>query len=254
MVLGGRRQAELPEDARDVLLDCARRDEEPLADRLVRAPLGHQLEHLGLAGSQRGDGVVPAAAPDELAHHRGVEGRASLGHALHGRTELLDVRDAVLEQVADAFRAVCEELHRVRRLRVLRQHEDADSRVPLPDLLRRLEAFVRVGRRHPDVHDRHVRRVRAHLEHQLVGVRGLADDLEAGVGEDAGDAFPEEDGIFGEDYAHGISARILVPSPGRLTIPRRPSRASTRSARPRRPEPRFGSAPPTPSSSTSTTA
>ena len=44
-----RRQAELREDVGDVLLHAAPRDAQPLGDRLVRAALGDQLEHLALA-------------------------------------------------------------------------------------------------------------------------------------------------------------------------------------------------------------
>src|SRR3954447_25297730 len=40
--------AELGEDARDVLLGAALRDLEPLGDREVRAALGHQREHVTL--------------------------------------------------------------------------------------------------------------------------------------------------------------------------------------------------------------
>ena len=52
----------------------------------------------------------------------------------------------------------------------------------------------------------------------------------------------------------GISAHTRVPAEAGLSSPSRPSRASTRSASPRRPEPREGSAPPIPSSTTSTRA
>ena len=58
VVLGRGRQAELREDARHVLLDGTRRDEEPLADRVVGTSLGHQLEHLALAGREPLDRVV----------------------------------------------------------------------------------------------------------------------------------------------------------------------------------------------------
>ena len=50
VVLGGSGKSQLDEDARDVLLDGAGRDEELLPDCLVGAPLCHQLEHLALAG------------------------------------------------------------------------------------------------------------------------------------------------------------------------------------------------------------
>ena len=51
VVVGGG-EVELAEDVRDVLLDGAERDDERPRDRGVRAPLGHELEHLGLARGQ----------------------------------------------------------------------------------------------------------------------------------------------------------------------------------------------------------
>src|SRR5262249_16429465 len=51
VVVAGR-EIELGEDARHVLLDCAQGHEQPLCDRLVGAPFGHQLQHLALARRQ----------------------------------------------------------------------------------------------------------------------------------------------------------------------------------------------------------
>src|SRR5438876_391889 len=48
VILGRGRQAELGEDARHVLLDRTQRDHHSLGDRLIRAALGHQLQHLAL--------------------------------------------------------------------------------------------------------------------------------------------------------------------------------------------------------------
>ena len=103
-------------------------DHEPLGDRLVRAALGHQLEHLALARRQLLERIVAAAPADELRDDGRVERRAALGDAAHRRGELVHVGDAVLQQVADALGALAEQLHRVGRLDVLRQDEHARSR------------------------------------------------------------------------------------------------------------------------------
>ena len=80
--------------------------EHALGDRLVRAALGHQLEHLALARSQLGQRVVAPAAADELRDDRRIERRAALGDAANRGRELVDVGDPVLEQVADALGAL----------------------------------------------------------------------------------------------------------------------------------------------------
>src|SRR3954447_20370596 len=105
MVVARGSQVELREDARDVLLDRPQGDEHALSDRLVRAALGHQLEHLALAWCQRIERVVRAMAPDELADHGRVERRATLADAANRRGELLQVGDPILEQVADPLSA-----------------------------------------------------------------------------------------------------------------------------------------------------
>ena len=86
----------------------------------------------------------------------------------------------------------------------------------LADLLCRAQPFVGVRRRHPDVHDRHVRLVRAHLQHQLVRVAGLPDDVEAAVLEQPRDPLAQQDRVVGEDDAH--LARFLRLDPERREL------------------------------------
>src|SRR4029079_9850328 len=64
---------------------------------------------------------------------------------------------------------------------------------------------------------------------------------------------PALNAYAGAFWRTGMRAPARLPSPGALSTPNVPSRASTRSARPRRPSP-AASAPPTPSSTTSTSA
>ena len=85
----------------------------------------------------------------------------------------------------------------------------------LADRLGRAQALVGVGRRHPDVDDRDVRVLLADRGEELRGVAGLGDDLETGLGEQAGDALPQEDRVVSERdperHGTGISARIAGP-------------------------------------------
>src|SRR6188472_1073854 len=134
VVVGRGRQAELREDARHVLLHGAKGDEEALGDRLVRAALGHQLEYLPLARGELLERVVTALAANELADDGGIERGAAVGDPAHGRAELLEVRDPVLEEIADALGARLEQRHRIARLDVLRKEQDADTGMPLTDL------------------------------------------------------------------------------------------------------------------------
>ena len=121
-------------------------------------PCGHQLEHLPLARRQRRERIVAPPLREQRRDDHRVERRAAVGDPPHRGDELLDVADPVLEQVADAFGRVGEQLHRQPELEVLREHEHADRRMVGADLERRPQPFVGVGRRQPDVDDRDVRR------------------------------------------------------------------------------------------------
>src|SRR3954454_9642799 len=120
-------------------------------------------------------------------------------------------------------------------------------------LERSRKTFVVVRRRQADVHDRDVRRIALHHEQQIVGRLALCDDLEFSVCQKPRKSFSQKDTVLGDRYPHGSSARTRVPPPAGLQTRSTPPRASTLSASPRKPEPPSLSAPPAPSSTTSTT-
>src|SRR5918997_1753112 len=72
-------EAELAEDALDVLLDGAVGDEEGAGDRAVRAALGHEGEDLALARGEGGEpAVAPAATSRTAARNSGTSATRSL--------------------------------------------------------------------------------------------------------------------------------------------------------------------------------
>src|SRR3954453_3562301 len=247
MVCPGRGQVQLREDARDVLLHGPLGDDERLGDAVVGTALRHMTEDLSLARAECRKRVLPPTAPDEACDDFGIECRAAFPDPTHAVNEALDVRDAVLEQVADALRVVGQQLERVGLLDVLREHEHAGLRLLGTDGRGRPQTLVGLRRRHPDVDQRDVGLVGADLAQQVLRVSGLADDVHAGLLQQAYDALTQQDAVLGYDDSHGILARTVVPSPGGLTTSRRPSRPASLSARPLSPLPASNAAPPHPS-------
>ncbi len=177
-----------------MLLDCALGDHEPLGDRPVRASFSHQGQYLPLAVAQVVDRVMAlAAAADELGHDGGIEHRSALADALDRVRKVVEIRDAVLEQVADPASVIGKQLEGVARPYVLGEDDYAQHRVAAAELARRTQSFVRVRRRHADVDDGDVGLLLGHFAEQLVGIARLSDDLEAGLDEQARHALPKEE-------------------------------------------------------------
>ena len=68
----------------------------------IRASLGHEHEHLALTRRQFGQGVRSPLAAEQLGDEGRIDRRSTACDAPDCRHELVDVRDAVLQQVADA--------------------------------------------------------------------------------------------------------------------------------------------------------
>ena len=114
-------------------------------DAGVGAALGHQPQHLLLA---RGEAVhrVVAAADHQLGDDLGVQRGAAGGDPAHRVEEVADVRDPVLEQVADRAGGLRQQVGGVALLHVLGQHQKRHVRVLAPDDQRcRMPSSVCVG-------------------------------------------------------------------------------------------------------------
>ena len=111
-------EIELLEDVGDVLLDGVLADVQALGDPVVGEAFDDQREHVAFARRERGERVADALAAeharDDLRIERGAAGRDAADRG----QELVEVGDAVLEQVADALRVVAEQLQRSLQLRV----------------------------------------------------------------------------------------------------------------------------------------
>jgi hypothetical protein len=118
VVVWCRGQAQLGEDAADVLDDRCLCNHEATGDGSVGASLGHQAEDLAFAGEplQR---LPVTLAGQELPDDLGVDDHVAGGDPLEVVDEAQDVRDAVFEQVADAGAIAFEQLIGVARLDVL---------------------------------------------------------------------------------------------------------------------------------------
>ena len=122
------------------------------------------------------------------------------------------------QQVAEALGALGEQLHGEADLQVLGEDQNAGFGPLSTDLAGRLQALVRVRRRHPDVDDGDVRPVCGDGGEELVGVGALRDHVDAAFAEQGGEPFADQDRVVGDYDAHGSSAVSVVPRPGGLTI------------------------------------
>jgi hypothetical protein len=172
--------------------------------------LCHESEHLPLAGRELGERPCVASVGDEAGDDGGVDDALSVSDAPERVGQRADLRYAVLQEVARAFRELLDERHRIARFQIVREHQDADIGIAAADLASGDEPFVGVARRHLDVGDGHVRPPGFDEAQQSRRVLGGPGDLEAGLYEQPGETFAQERLVICEHYAHGSLTRTWV--------------------------------------------
>ena len=161
------------------------RKSRPQIPRFER-PSAISAEHLALARGQLGERIVLPAAAEELRDHVRVDRRPAASDAPHCLEEVVDLEHAVLEEVAEALRALAEERERVCAPR--RSATGAGRRPPgappgsrVPRAPPRRCASAACGRRRP----RRPGLRRRTASRSSSAFVALGEDFEAAFGEDA---------------------------------------------------------------------
>ncbi len=199
-----------------MLLDGALREEQRPRDRRVVLALGHVREDLALAFRERRERGVghPVLRGDERLDDLGVQDAPAARDLVQRAHELLDVGDPLLQEVAEPFGAVLEELVGVLLVGEPAEDEDADRRMLLADPFRRADALVGPGRRHPDVGHDHVGLAGLDRGHQLVVGAGRGRHLDVRlVVEELHHALPDQQVVVRDHHPQRHQGRRLVPGP-----------------------------------------
>ena len=102
MIVRRGQEFEFGEDVGDMGLDCLGGEEQPVADRLVRATFSHQPKDFAFSLGQvvKRDSGVPSS--DELGHDLRIDDGAAARDPPDCVDEIVQVIDPVLQQVTDA--------------------------------------------------------------------------------------------------------------------------------------------------------
>ena len=158
LTVGSLEMPEAGEDLADVLLHGPQAQVPLPGDGRVALALCDVLEQLALPGGQCGQGRARrAACLHQLLDQDRVDAALAGRHGQDRRLELLEVVDAVLQQVAPARGAALQQLGGELDVALLAQHDDPDLGGQLVQGLREPDALVGERGRHPDVGDHDVR-------------------------------------------------------------------------------------------------
>jgi hypothetical protein len=197
-------QAELVEDAGHVPFHGGYRHYQFVRDAVIGAALRDQRQYLPLSCRQGIERTCLPLAADQSRHHVGIEHRPAISDAADGVGEHAQIADFLLQQVADALRAVGDEIERVAVFQELGQDQDTCSRPVGTDLKGRPEPVISMIRWHLDVGDDDVRAVHASHPYQVACVVSRADYVESAVLEDVHDPFPDEGLILAHDDPNSL--------------------------------------------------
>jgi hypothetical protein len=103
-----RGNVQLPEDAPHVGFDGLLGDVESMRDAAIAPSLGDEREHLELPIGELRQWIIDDRRLDQLRNKRLIDDRAPLGDEPERVGQLLDVRDAVLQEIPDTFRLLAE--------------------------------------------------------------------------------------------------------------------------------------------------
>ena len=171
----------------------------------LEAPGGDQAQHLALAAGEprHRAGLEPQPVPHQRVDDVRVDDALAAAHRLQRRHEVLDVGDALLEQVAAPGAAAGHQRQRSLGIRVLGQHHHPELRVRATEALGGPDALVGVGGRHPDVGQHHVGVVLGDRLEQLTEVTGLDHLVDSRVlGEQRDEPLTEQHAVLREHHAH----------------------------------------------------
>jgi hypothetical protein len=153
------------------------------------------------AGRQGGQRVVGPLANHELGDDLRIEGGPAPGDAAQGIHEVRDVADPILQQVADAARAIGEELGRVLALHELAEYQDRAAWDPAPRLDSGPKPLVALAGGHPDVHHGHVRAMGHDGLHECRSIAHFRHDGAPGLFDEPGNPLADERRVLGDDDA-----------------------------------------------------
>ena len=139
-----------------MLLDGTVAHEQGLRDGRVVAARGHDRENFPLAVGEPQQRPVIGSTGEQRLDHQRVEDGTATSHLSQCADQLVQIADSLLEQVAPPGHAIAQQVEGVVLLDVLREDDDTDLGMLGVDPSCRLDALVRVRRRHPDVGEHRV--------------------------------------------------------------------------------------------------